>query len=467
MIQRSVKQVSVMVRAIEAVAREHEHILIHGVSIDTRTLRQGNLYIPIAGERFNGHDFVEQAIEAGAAAVLWNREEPNPPVGRIPVLLVNDTLSAIQVLAREYRMELPVKVIAITGSNGKTSTKDILASCLSGTFRTQKTFGNLNNHLGVPLTLLALNEDTEVAVVEMGMSGLGEIELLSSLALPDIAIITNIGKAHLGDLGSMENILKAKLEIIHGLKQDGTLYYNGDDPLLSSALRDGQCPVQAITFGMEARNDFHPAAFDMGIEGSSFTIPQYPLTTLTIPLIGQFQLVNALAAIAAASELGVKPAALKSGLAATTLTGMRNEVVHTNRFTLVNDTYKSNPSSAAAALQTLYTFPDNYQKIAVLGDMMDMGDQAVSLHRELGALADGNRLDYLFAYGPLSEHTANCAAERMEAEHVFHYSDKQKMARHIKAILEQDALIWVKASRALKLEEVVAALLEDEELRAG
>ncbi|MBW7458871.1 UDP-N-acetylmuramoyl-tripeptide--D-alanyl-D-alanine ligase, partial [Paenibacillus sepulcri] len=305
MIQKTIQQISVMVRAMNKIPQEQAAVEIRGVSIDTRTLQQGNLYIPIAGERFNGHEFARQAIEAGAAAMLWNKSEPNPPIGGIPVLLVTDTLTAIQALAREYRMQLPVKVIAITGSNGKTSTKDILAGCLSKSFRTQKTFGNLNNHLGVPLTLLELNEDTEMAVVEMGMSGLGEIALLSSLALPDIAIITNIGDAHLGDLGSKENILKAKLEILHGLKRDGILYYNGDDPMLRTGLGVQEWPYDLKTFGMEAHNDYHPVCHEMNLEGTSFKIAQDLLMSLTIPLIGHFQLVNALAAIAVASNLGM------------------------------------------------------------------------------------------------------------------------------------------------------------------
>ncbi|MCD9026534.1 UDP-N-acetylmuramoyl-tripeptide--D-alanyl-D-alanine ligase [Cohnella silvisoli] len=459
MIRRTLQQVSVM-GDTSFPTKEQQGIEITGVSIDTRTLRKGNLYIPIVGDRFNGHHFAHLAIEKGAAAVLWNWNEPNAPLGMIPVLMVKDTLISLQTLAKEYCAQLKATVIGITGSNGKTSTKDMLADCLSQQFITQKTLGNLNNHLGVPLTLLSLEEDTEMAVVEMGMSGLGEIKLLSDMAKPDIAIITNIGEAHLGDLGSTHNIIKAKMEILSGLKQNGTLIYNGDHVLLSGAVESIRGEFNFISFGLEQLNTYYPAIIRMDQTGSIINVPQHSSIPYSIPLAGKHQILNALAVIAAATKAGMNADKLRDGLANVHLSSMRNEVIEADHFTLINDTYKSNPSSAIAALETLYLWPADRQKIAVLGDMQDLGEQAVSLHHEIGSYADDAHLDYLFTFGPLSVHTADNARRRMSPDRVFNYEDKPLMIAHIRSVLEPNAVLLVKASRALRLEEVVDSLLE-------
>jgi len=432
--------------------------MISGISIDTRTLKPGNLYIPIVGERLNGHAFAEQAIASGAAAMLWSREQPHPPLGKIPVLFVDDTLLALQGLAREYRRQLDATVIGITGSNGKTSTKDIAASCLAEQYRTQKTAGNLNNHIGVPLTLLGLDEHTEAAVVEMGMSGLGEIALLSDIAQPDIAIITNIGEAHIGDLGSKRLILQAKLEIASGLKPGGLLLYNGDDELLATAGIASGDKYRAASFGLEAGNDYRAAAYTLDQQGTRFAVSAPHAPEYTLPLAGKHQLLNALAAIAAATQAGVSEEQIRTGLVKATLSGMRNEIVRAGSCTIINDTYKSNPSSAEAALATLYLFGGSRQRIAVLGDMQDLGEQAVSLHHHVGSFADPDRLDFLFAYGPLSIHTADHARRNMRPERVVHYEDKTLLIAHLRSVIEPDAVVLVKASRDLKLEEVVSAI---------
>ncbi|KLR74949.1 UDP-N-acetylmuramoyl-tripeptide--D-alanyl-D-alanine ligase, partial [Geobacillus sp. T6] len=214
MIKRTVRQIAEMADG-QCLKPEWENIVVSGVSTDTRTIQAGNLYIPLRGATFNGHDFVQEAAQKGAAAVLWAEREGTPPEG-VPVVVVDDTLLALQRLAARYREQLGLKVIGVTGSNGKTTTKDMIAALLSTRYRVQKTEGNLNNHIGVPLTLLSLEEDTEMAVVEMGMSGFGEIERLTMIARPDAAVITNIGEAHLQELGSREGIAKAKLEILAG-----------------------------------------------------------------------------------------------------------------------------------------------------------------------------------------------------------------------------------------------------------
>src|SRR5574342_95778 len=253
MIKRTLKQISEMVSAIND-SSAFSDVVITGVTIDSRKIGAGNLFVPFKGERVDGHKYVVESIEKGAAAALWQKDVPNPPEN-LPILIVEDCLIALQELARNYRNQLPVKVVGITGSNGKTTTKDMTTSLLSTQYKVQKTEGNYNNHIGLPLTVLGLHEDTEVAVLEMGMSGRGEIEFLTKLARPDAVVITNIGESHLLDLGSREGIAEAKLEILKGLKDGGLAVLHGDEPLLMERIQEHKGNVLVKTFGRNDTND--------------------------------------------------------------------------------------------------------------------------------------------------------------------------------------------------------------------
>ncbi|MCA9724097.1 MAG: UDP-N-acetylmuramoyl-tripeptide--D-alanyl-D-alanine ligase, partial [Kurthia sp.] len=237
----------------EAVNGQQEWIT--GVSINTRTLQPGDLFIPFKGEKTNGHQYIQQAIEAGAAATLWQKDEPNMPTN-IPVILVDDAEEALQQMAKAYRAEHQATFIGITGSNGKTSTKDLLAGTLMPYYKVQKTEGNFNNQLGMPLTILSLDEDTEFAILEMGMDGFGQIEFLTKLAKPHHVIITNIGEAHMEALGSRAGIAKAKFEIIQGLQENGRLFFDGDEPLLQELVAQEK-GLQTTSFGFESTNDLY------------------------------------------------------------------------------------------------------------------------------------------------------------------------------------------------------------------
>ncbi|WP_231633142.1 UDP-N-acetylmuramoyl-tripeptide--D-alanyl-D-alanine ligase [Numidum massiliense] len=442
--------------------RDSEQVLeVHGVSIDTRTIQPGNLFIPIVGERFNGHAFVRQALASGAVAALWNKREPEPPPN-VPLIFVDDTTAALQRLAQAYRQQLGVKVIGITGSNGKTSTKDILAALLATTYNTQKTRGNLNNHFGVPLTLLALAEHTEVAVVEMGMSGLGEIEQLTSLARPDVAVITNVGECHLSDLGSRERIAQAKMEILTGLSEDGLFVYNGDDARLIQHVqrvrRSGMLPYQTVTFGQSSFNSFYPQRFTWTESGISFTLAHANCPPLFLPLLGQHQLMNGICAITVAAHLGVPYTRMVQGLLQVEASHMRNELTRVGNVTIMNDTYKSNPTSLRAALDTMYGLKKYQKKIAVLGDMLDMGDEAVRLHQEIGSQIDLEQIDALLTIGPLAAHIAAAAKQRAPGRQIMAFTTKEDLISALKEVAEDGCLILVKGSRDLRLEEVVAAL---------
>lgn len=462
MINRTIRQLREMITG--EVDAAYDHISIRGVTTDSRQVREGNLFVPLIGETFDGHDYASQAIEAGAAAVLWDADREDAPEG-VPVIRVPNTLSALQQLAAAYRRQLPVRIIGVTGSNGKTTTKDMIAACLATTYVVHKTQGNYNNHIGLPLTLLEMSEDTQMAVLEMGMSGLGEIELLSKLAAPEAAVITNVGEAHIQQLGSREAIAKAKLEIIAGLREDGLLIYNGDEPLLEQQLAEQEIPASLLRFrfGAGESNDYYPLAVMQQEAELTFklNVPFSPVFTL--PLIGRHNVLNALAAIAAAKYMGVSEADIVRALSELRISGMRSEFVKARGgASLINDAYNASPSSMRAALTMLEEYKRaSGRKIAVLGDMLELGEQEERYHREIGALLDPAQIDYVFTYGRLASYIAEEAAKRYPAGHVQAYYDKEELAAHLSNLLEEQDLCLFKASRGMKLEEVINLLIED------
>src|SRR3954463_13112791 len=294
MINRTLVQLQNMIQ-IENDPTAFKEISIQGVSIDSRKIEPGNLFVPFKGEHSDGHGFVEDALKRGASAALWQKDVPNPPTD-LPVLVVEDTLIALQELARSYRNELDVKVVGITGSNGKTTVKDMTANLLALQYKVQKTEGNYNNHIGLPLTILSLDEDTEVAILEMGMSGRGEIEFLSKLARPNVAVITNIGESHLQDLGSREGIAEAKLEIIQGLEENGLIVYFGDEILLKEPFSHYTGRAQIQTFGRSLDNDLYPIEIKTGQKGSTFKTNASE-EEFYLPVLGTHNILNALGAM--------------------------------------------------------------------------------------------------------------------------------------------------------------------------
>lgn len=454
MITRTLRNIQSMVDG-RGLADEFLDIMVRGVSTDTRTLQKGNLYIPLKGAKFNGHAFVQDALDKGASAVLWSETEGNPPRG-VPAIIVDDTLRALQRLAHRYRKQLSAKVIGITGSNGKTTTKDIVAALLATTYKVQKTEGNLNNHIGVPLTLLHLEEEVEMAVVEMGMSNFGEIELLSNIAEPDAAIITNIGEAHLQELGSREGIAQAKLEILSGLKKNGLFVYHGDEPLLASRVPNLPLPEHVLTFGQGNGNDYYPESVELRANGTAFTIRQAPNRSFFLPILGKHHVYNALAAIAVARFFDVSWENVQEALSQLQVTRMRMEVIETKKgWTIINDAYNASPTSMKAALQLLQELTGYKKKIAVLGDMLELGDQEVEFHREIGAMLRPEIADYVFTYGELARHIALAARPFFPDGRVNAYEDKRALAKDLLAVVSTKDVILLKASRGMKLEELL------------
>lgn len=456
MIKRTLQQIAGMIK-VENDVVPFKDTTVHGVSIDSRKITNGNLFIPFKGENSDGHRFVEEAIKKGAAAAFWQKDVPNPPL-HLPILVVEDTLIALQELARKYRNELDVKVVGITGSNGKTTTKDIMANLLSLKYKVQKTEGNFNNEIGLPLTILGLERDTEMAVLEMGMSSRGEIDFLTRLALPEAAIITNIGESHLLDLGSREGIAEAKLEIVNGLQENGLLVYYGDEPLLTKRLEDLDRTFVTKTFGRNTRNDLYPVDIEQNDTGSSFVINASE-STFFLPVLGTHNVLNAMAAMAVASFFDIPYEKMNDGFTGLKLTNMRTELLQGKMGEkIINDAYNASPTSMYAAIELIAHLPGYKNKILVLGDMLELGPEEEEYHRKMGESIDSNKIDYVFTFGNLGQYIAEGAKASLPANRVFAFTEKQPLIDELRKLVNEETIILVKASRGMKLEEVVSAL---------
>ncbi|TYS14814.1 UDP-N-acetylmuramoyl-tripeptide--D-alanyl-D-alanine ligase [Rossellomorea vietnamensis] len=456
MINKSLGELAKMIKVENDVSAFND-VAIQGVCIDSRKIERGNLFIPFKGEKVDGHKFVEGAIESGASASLWEKDVPNPPEG-LPIIIVEDSLEALQNLSTAYRNELGLKVVGITGSNGKTTTKDMVANLLSLKYKVQKTQGNFNSHIGLPLTILDLENDTEVAVLEMGMSGFGEIEKLSDIARPDAAIITNIGESHLEDLGSREGIAKAKLEIISGLKEEGLFVYYGEEPLLRERI-NSEWPFRVETFGTGQQNTLYAIDVKTKDSGSVFRVNGDPQTEIVLPVLGEHNVMNALAAMMVAKEFGVEYKDMPAAFKQLKLTQMRMEMLEGKQGEkILNDAYNASPTSMRAAINLLSGLEGFSKKILVAGDMLELGPDEETYHYEVGREIQTGKIDLVFTIGSLSEHLAKGAAESIGEHKVFSFEDKQALTKKLESILQGGEVVLFKASRGMKLEEVIEQL---------
>lgn len=459
MIARELKKINKMING-ESLNPKYENILIEGVSTDSRQIKEKQLFIPLIGENFNGHKFLQDAIEKGACATLWAKDEPVPDLD-FPFILVDDTLIALQQLAKEYRKELDVKIIGITGSNGKTSTKDILDGLLDTQYKTQKTLGNFNNHIGVPLTVLDLEEDTEIAVIEMGTSDFGEIELLTSIVKPHVAIITNIGEAHLQWFKTRENVAKEKLEIIKGLDSDGLFVYWGDDPILKEKVKNLNIEQEILSYGIAKDNDYICELDSLEKNGLYFKLKSPIEERYFLPMLGKHYMYNATAAILVARYFNIPFENIQYGLDHMNATGNRNELIKAQGFSILNDSYKSNPSSLLAALDTLYNLEGFDQKIVVLGDMQGLGDTEIEMHEDVGRQIDPDEVEYILTIGPISKYLGKAAKINFSEDKIISCDTNDELMENLKKIVKPNSVVLVKASRAFELENIVERLQKE------
>ena len=434
-----------------------ENIMVTGVSINTRTLQKGDLFIPFRGEKTNGHKYVTQAIEKGAAAAIWQKDEPNPPQD-VPLIFVDDSETALQQMANTYRAEHQATFIGVTGSNGKTSTKDLVAGTLSPYFKVQKTEGNHNNQLGLPLTILSLDEDTEFAILEMGMDGFGQIEFLTKMAKPKYAVITNIGEAHMQALGSREGIAKAKFEIIQGLQSGGKFFYDGDEPLLKPLVA-GEAQLDATSFGFESSDDLVATKIESTENGSSFTVKGIVNGDFFIPVLGRHQVKNTLVAILIAHEAGLTDEQIYQALKLVSLTNMRMQLVNGDRGILfVNDAYNAAPTSVRAALQFMQSTNMRQDKWIVLGDMLELGELEQQFHEDLADAIDPVKIDQICLFGPRMKWLYDQLQSKVSTEKLLWVDDNyDAIIEKIRLKANENSIILLKGSRGMQLEHVLQA----------
>ena len=414
-----------------------------GVTTDSRGDVNGKLFIPIIGDIFDGHDFIDLALEKGAICSLSEKSGPSDKIIR-----VESTRKALQDLAAYSRNQFKGPVVAITGSAGKTTTKDIIASVLSQKFNTLKTQGNFNNDIGLPLTLLRREESQEAMVLEMGMNHMGEISVLSRIGKPTICLITNIGDAHIENFGSREGILKAKSEIFEGLQDGGTVILNGDDPLLVSLPKIPHAKTTIYCHMDSAKDIKHK-----GFHGISCTISG---VKVDIPLPGRHNVMNALMAFAVGLELGLKPEQIAKGISEFKPSGNRMAISEAKGMTIINDTYNASPSSMKATLDMLKETEG--RKVSILGDMFELGDFAEDMHKDVGQYAAKN-VDLLIAIGPLSKHMYE--AHTKQGGQAVYYETKEAFAQEWQKHLKPGDAVLVKASRGMALEYVVEKITEE------
>ena len=438
-------------------------------SKDTRIIKEGDTYIGIKGEKYDGADYWEEAFKNGADTVIINRLkiskeklEEYSQKGK-SIIQVEDTVVALGKMAQLKRKIYgnKLKVIGVTGSVGKTSTKDIIANVMSQKYKTLKTEGNSNNFIGLPLTILRL-QDEEVAVIEMGMNHLEEISYLSKIAKPDIAVITNVGTSHIGNLGSRENILKAKLEILDGMEEK-TLVLNNDNDLLNKWQKENNKKYNIHTFGINNESEFKAENIKLG-ENSSEFICKYEdeQIRMEVPVGGEHFILNALCGIAFGKILGLNNEEIKNGISTFKLTPKRMEIVKLkNNITLINDAYNASYESMKASILSLKNMTGN-RKIAVLGDMFELGEFSEKLHRDVGIEIYKNNIDKLYLIG---ENAILIGEEAIKygynKENMTYFKDKDSLIKELKKSLKEEDVVLVKASNGMKLFEVAEALKKE------
>ena len=424
---------------------------VTGVCIDSRSVTPECLFFAIKGDNFDGHDFVRTALNTGASAAVCS--EPVEGVSK-PVIMVGDTRVALRRLAEYNRSKYDIPVVGLTGSVGKTTTKDMVATVLRQKYNTLATEGNLNNEIGLPRMCLRLGSAHQAAVFEMGMSDFREISRLTRIAKPTVGLITNIGVSHIEKLGSREGILRAKLEILEGMQPDAPLILNGDDDMLLGAVETLRRPVLLYGIDNTAANcrakdivqSCGDISFTLCFEGSEFPV--------VLPVVGLHNVYNAMAAFLCGIMAGVDPQSAVEGLRGYVPDGRRQKIVHKGDFTFIEDCYNASPDSIKASLSVLASMGDG-RRIAVLGDMLELGDYARKAHRECGAEAARQKVDILLAYGTNAIYYIEGAGEAVRSRL---YDDKDAMADELFDMLEPGDTVLFKASRGMKLEDVIARL---------
>lgn len=420
---------------------------------DNRELEPGGMFVAIRGERTDANRFVPSAYESGALCCM---SENAPADLAKPYIQVPSCLQALKDMAAYYRQQYPVRVIGVTGSVGKTTTKEMLASVLSQRYHTLKTYGNQNNEIGVPLTLFRLRAEHEVAIVEMGISDFGEMFRLTAIARPDLCVITNIGQCHLEQLGDLDGVLRAKTEIFEGLTEQGTAYLNGDDAKLVTV--SGLDAKRLVFFGTGQQNAvFARNMVSRGLAGIDFTVaaPEKSFA-VHLPVPGRHMVTNALAAAAIGLDLGLSAEEIIQGIGAFRPVDGHSSILETGRFTVMDDCYNANPVSMKAGLDVLSEVPE--RKVAVIGDMLELGPQQEKMHYDTGVYAAGRGIDLVIAVGDLAEQYEAGIRSVSQTQEVRYFATLEEAMEALPGLVETGDAIFVKASHGMHFEKIVAFL---------
>ncbi|HDT12265.1 MAG TPA: UDP-N-acetylmuramoyl-tripeptide--D-alanyl-D-alanine ligase [Candidatus Marinimicrobia bacterium] len=421
------------------------------VSIDTRKTRHGDMFCALKGERTDGHEFVPEAISKGAVAALVSEDKlrANPGLRKYPLIICPDTLKGLQSLAKLQVSHLKTKIIAITGSAGKTSTRQTIAHVLSGTFHVSQTRKNFNNEIGLPISILDIRQDSEYAVIEMGASKQGDIASLCEIVQPDYALITSISEAHIEGFGSLQNVQKGKFELFNHTKQEGTLFINQDDPLVAEY---PERKFQRITYSLKQAAVVTMTIFD--IDSLGRYILDYKGNHIYLRSLGFGAAQNALAACAVAVTLNIPANQIKRRLEEFEPPAGRGNIINQDGVTIVNDTYNANPLSVSMAIRTLNEMRPGGRRILILGDMLEMGELSRFSHENIGVQIASSRIDYLFCYGPETQNTVRMA-RTLDMTNAIHFDSIQAMNNTLKSLQKEGDIIYVKGSRGMAMERVV------------
>lgn len=448
--------------------------IVSGLTWDSRTIMPDNVFLAMPGLRVDGNDFIRGAIQRGAGVIVCTRMPSDNVIAvagefACPMVVVDDGIDALEKIAGFWRDKLHAIVIGVTGSTGKTSTKDFLRSVFSQRFKTAATQGNQNNEIGVPATILAADEDTEVLIVELGMRGMHQIEHLCTFVKPSIAVVTNIGVSHMELLGSRENIAHAKSELLSALPDTGFAVLNADDeftPLLEgfAHLEERGVIVHSYGFSPEAEVHAQDVSYDAEARASFEVVtPSADPVPVTLSIPGKHNVSNALAAYAAGLNMGIAPEGIARGLAEAKASGMRMEIMHTpDGITIVNDAYNANPDSMRASISTLSTLEGTGRRIAVLGDMGELGSDEYQLHVDVGTFAAQADLDMLVCIGTLSVGIKSGAlAADMDTARVKSFTGVEEAQQFLEKYVREGDIVLVKASRFMELERIVKGIMHE------
>ena len=435
------------------------HQAISGFSIDSRAIQPYEVFIAIKGEKFDGHQFILDLIARDFQNFIvsksWYEGQDQSKLNK-NFFIVEDTLLALQEISRYFRLKFDIPVLALTGSNGKTTTKEMIAAVLSQKYKVLKNKGNLNNHIGVPLSLFEITNEHEIAIIEMGTNHWGEIARLAEIVQPTCGLITNIGPAHLEFFGSLEGVYQAKSELWQFLEKHGQIaFVNIDDKFLSKKLPS---VAKVVTYGFENKAQVQGKFLGLDAEGrSSFSVNQIEIN---LGMVGMHNIYNALAAVTVGLEFDLNLNQIKVALEKFLPTSKRMEIIRENGLVIINDCYNSNPESARKALLTLSQMKTRGKRIAVLADMLELGDWAELEHQKIGEYIDSlGNIKHLLTYGSLSTLTAQ-AAENRGLKSALHFENKKDLVKYLKHIAEEGDLLLIKGSRGMAMEEVTMGLIE-------